>query len=146
MVYINDSHFVNNKVEIKTFLGGSAILIYGVVLKTILFIKNCSFVNNYSLKYGGAIMVGSGMLYDYGSIYVNNTSLQSGAAVAVATFCSYQITNGIFLNNKGKYNGIIRIQSGAYAFFDNCRISENSMEIGSIVSIERFFIDLLVFS
>lgn len=101
--FINETIFVGNVLNKSTFIGGAAIFVYGVVMTTYIYIKDCTFVENNSSFKGGAIQVTYGRIFIKDSIFTDNYAVVGGGAISVNVFCPGSLDN-LVISSKYKVN------------------------------------------
>ncbi|MBR4597088.1 MAG: right-handed parallel beta-helix repeat-containing protein, partial [Opitutales bacterium] len=96
-------------------------------------IRNCVFVDNYSLNNGGAVVNQNSASPSFTDCdFLNNYAYYGGAICNVGS--SPKISSSYFYNNKSKYNGgAIRNNSGSAAEISKCQFSLNSATNGGAV-------------
>lgn len=112
-IYLNQTIFIGNVLNQTPIVGGAALFVYGINVKTLIFIKNCTFIENFSSLKGGAIQVSFGQVYIKASIFIDNYAF-IGGALSVTIFSYGSLQNSIiknkFLVNQG---GGVHIQDFA---------------------------------
>ena len=136
---------MNNRVDELTFIGGSIAILYGESLLTLIYYKNCSFINNYSSKKAGVFAILFGDVFESDSNHVNNQA-SLGSSVFIFGSCRYFIDNSTFFNGTSSYNGVLRITEAAIVNIINSRFFNNNATMGTCLSVEGFQISLKVLS
>ena len=134
VVYFNNTIFQRNSIDIGDFMGGAAIVFYGIYTMKI-FIKNCSFFENSSNKRGGALCVGVGSLYDSDSKYINNTSARGGS-LYLSRLAFGLLVNGYFERNFG-LGGALFVSSALITILNTIFESNYSPSSASVIYFRR---------
>ena len=142
LIYFNNSFFENNILDINTF-GGAVANLYGELHITILFFKNCSFINNYSSKKGGVFAILYGDLYDSDSVYINNTSINGGTAF-ISYNNIYNLTNCSLKNSKSQFGGVLSIMASSIVKISHSFFIGNYAENGGCFFGDGFKVEMNV--
>ena len=96
-------------------------------------IRNCVFVDNYSLNNGGAVVNQNSANPSFANCeFLNNYAYYGGAICNIGS--SPKISSSYFYNNKSKYNGgAIRNNSGSAPAIENCEFELNSGSNGGAI-------------
>ncbi|MBR6389054.1 MAG: right-handed parallel beta-helix repeat-containing protein [Opitutales bacterium] len=96
-------------------------------------IRNCVFVDNYSLNNGGAVVNQNSANPSLANCeFINNYAYYGGAVCNIGS--SPKISSSYFYNNKSKYNGgAIRNNSGSAPTIENCEFELNSGSNGGAI-------------
>jgi len=135
LVYFNNTLFQNNIVDNNTFFGGSSIFIYAL-FSTQFFTTNCTYIDNYSSQYAGAVAILAGILTDYGSNYIGNSAELLGGALDIESYSQGTIIEGFFFNNSGSYGAGAAHFNCIVLILNNCQFQLNSAQEGAVLVIE----------
>ena len=101
-IYFNNTNFTRNVLNQTVFVGGGAIFVYGYTVSTLIYVKDCIFLENYSSLKGGAIQSTYGQVFVWDSIFIDNFA-QIGGAISMSVFCPGAFQN-VIVQNKFKVN------------------------------------------
>ena len=118
LVYINQSTLIGNTLNVSVFVGGAAIFLYGTTYYTLIYVKDCKFINNTSTLKGGAIQAMYGQVHAEDTEFIDNGALYGGA-VSVAIYCPGSYKN-IIVRSKHFMN-----QGGAFHFSEQSNVKYN---------------------
>lgn len=144
IVYFENTTFQNNTVEKNTFVGGPVAILYGESLMTILIFLNCSFLDNHSSNKGGVFAILFGDVYVDSSIYRNNSAV-AGGSVFLFGYCRFNLTNSYVLEGNSLVGGVLRITEATTVNLINNTFEGNSADQGTCISLEGFYVFLLVY-
>jgi len=113
--YINNSRMNGNVLNETVFVGGAALFLYGTTYYTIIYVNNCTFINNTSTLKGGAIQTMYGQVIAEDSLFIDNTAIYGGA-VSVAIYCPGSFQNIVVRNSYPVSQG------GAFHFSEQSQV------------------------
>ena len=113
--YINKSRIAGNTLNQSVFVGGAGLFLYGTTYYTLIYVKECTFINNTSTLKGGAIQTMYGQVFAEDSVFIDNVALYGGA-VSVAIYCPGSYKNVVVRN---KY---FVSQGGAFHFSEQAQV------------------------
>ena len=110
---LNKTTFFGNKLIGKNvFVGGGAILAFGVIQSTIVYIYDCEFIGNIADGRGGAIQNIYGQIYVKDSVFMENEAV-FGGTVSISFHCPDGYRN-VFVKGGGRFSE----KGGCFYFSD----------------------------
>ena len=143
LIHFNHCLFQNNCLDNNTFIGGAVFNLYGEISATVIFLKNCTYINNYSSKKGGVFAILYGSVFDTDSYYRNNTSSNGGVAFLFSN-CVCNLTNIIFSQTQSQYGGVLSIMEASNVNIKNSIFIGNNGQNGGCIFGEGYNIELNV--
>jgi len=110
-VFFNNTNFQGNVLNQSVFVGGAAFFVYGFTESTLIYVKDCNFLENYSDLKGGAIQSTYGQVFVQDSIFIDNFA-PIGGAISMSVYCPGSLEN-VIIQNKYQVN-----QGGGVHFSD----------------------------
>lgn len=144
LVFINETTFSKNQLIKNVFIGGAAIFLYGTTYYCLVYVKDSSFIENYSQLKGGAIATTFGQVHCRNCTFIDNNA-PYGGAVNVAVYCPGSYINSRFSSKKSSfYGGGIFLADESVVTILNCSFEGLSAEFGGAIKMEGLQLSLIL--